>query len=47
MNAEKQKGFLRQAFSTYVSKDVVTEIVNDPSKLKLGGEERELSALSE
>ena len=45
MNAEKQKGFLRQAFSTYVSKDVVTEIVNDPSKLKLGGEERELSAL--
>ena len=45
MQAEKQKGFLRQAFSTYVSKDFVTQIVNDPSKLKLGGEERELTAL--
>lgn len=45
VSAEKQKGFLRQAFSTYVSKEVVTQIVNDPSKLNLGGEEKNLSAL--
>lgn len=43
--SEKEKGFLRQAFSTYLSKDVVNEIVNDPGKLTLGGEDKHITAL--
>lgn len=43
--AEKDKAFLRRAFSTYLSEDVVNEIVNDPDKLSLGGEEKNLTAL--
>lgn len=45
-NSAKEKKFIRQAFSTYVSKDVVNEIIKDPSKaLKLGGEEKNITAL--
>jgi adenylate cyclase len=44
-SSEKEKGFLRQAFSTYLSKDVVNEIVNDPGKLTLGGEDKHITAL--
>ena len=36
---------LRRAFSTYLSEDVVEEIVSDPSRLRLGGEKRYMSAL--
>ena len=36
---------LRQAFSTYLSEDVVEEIVADPTRLKLGGEKRHMTAL--
>lgn len=43
--SEKDKRFLRSAFSTYLSESVVNEIVNDPSKLTLGGEEKNLTAL--
>lgn len=34
---------MKNAFSKYVSKDVLEEILNDPSKVKLGGEEREVT----
>ncbi|WP_428770677.1 CHASE2 domain-containing protein [Treponema sp. HNW] len=44
-SAEKDKTFLRRAFSTYLSEKVVDEIVNDPSKLTLGGEEKNITAL--
>jgi len=44
-SAEKDKTFLRRAFSTYLSEQVVDEIVNDPSKLMLGGEEKNITAL--
>lgn len=44
-SSEKEKGFLRQAFSTYLSKEVVNEIVNDPGKLTLGGEDKHITAL--
>ncbi|EPF31649.1 hypothetical protein HMPREF9194_02000 [Treponema maltophilum ATCC 51939] len=44
-SAEKDKTFLRRAFSTYLSEKVVDEIVNDPSKLTLGGEEKKITAL--
>lgn len=44
-SAEKDKAFLRRAFSTYLSEDVVAEIVSDPSKLSLGGKEKNITAL--
>ena len=41
----KEKGFIRKAFSTYVSKDVVDQIVAHPERLSLGGEEKKITAL--
>jgi adenylate cyclase len=43
--SEQEKNFLRKAFTTYLSSDVVDEIVNDPSRLKLGGQEKMITAL--
>ena len=43
--AERDKKFLRSTLSTYVSEDVVNEIVNDPAKLKLGGDEKNITAI--
>lgn len=42
---ERQKRWIRNAFSYYLSPSVVTEIVKQPDKLKLGGEKKELSVL--
>ncbi|MCL2809699.1 MAG: hypothetical protein FWD24_06500 [Treponema sp.] len=36
---------LRRAFSTYLSEEVVEEIVSDPTKLQLGGINRHMTAL--
>jgi len=36
---------LRRAFSTYLSEDVVEEIITDPTHLKLGGIKRDMTAL--
>jgi class 3 adenylate cyclase len=36
---------MRLAFSTYLSEDVVEEIISDPSRLHLGGVSRHMSAL--
>ncbi|MBB6479732.1 adenylate/guanylate cyclase domain-containing protein [Spirochaeta isovalerica] len=41
----REKGFIRGAFSHYLSTDVITELIDDPSRLALGGEERELTAI--
>ncbi len=41
----KEKGFIRQAFGTYLSPAVIDEIIKDPSKLSLGGEEKYLTAM--
>ena len=43
--SEKEKQFIRKAFSTYVSDDVVKEIIADPSRLQLGGTKRHMSAI--
>ncbi len=43
--AEKEKGFLRTAFSHYLSDEVVKQIIANPDKLKLGGEERAMTAI--
>jgi adenylate cyclase len=39
------KNYIVKAFEKYVSKDVVDEIVKDPTKIKLGGELREVTIL--
>jgi len=41
---EKDKRFIKGAFSQYLSPKVIEKLVNDPSMLKLGGEKREMTA---
>jgi adenylate cyclase len=43
--SEKEKQFIRTAFSTYVSDDVVKELIADPSRLQLGGVKRYMTAI--
>ncbi|MCL2008255.1 MAG: CHASE2 domain-containing protein [Treponema sp.] len=43
--SEQEKQFIRKAFSTYVSDDVVKEIIADPTRLQLGGTMRHMSAV--
>ena len=45
LGTEKEKSFYRKAFSTYLSPAVIDELVNDPSKLSLGGQKRRMTAL--
>jgi len=42
---EKQKQFIKKIFGQYLSPRVVKELINNPSRLKLGGEQKELTAL--
>jgi len=42
---ERRNRYLRMAFSTYVSPELVEAIIQDPDKLKLGGEKREITVL--
>jgi len=39
-----QKAYIREAFGQYLSPAVVEDLVKDPEKLSLGGEEREMTA---
>lgn len=41
----KEKGFIRGAFSHYLSTEVINDLIDDPNRLALGGEERELTAI--
>jgi adenylate cyclase len=41
----KQASFIKRAFSTYISPELLNEIMKDPSKLNLGGEKREITVL--
>lgn len=43
LTEEKEKGKIRKAFSYYVTKQVVDEIMKDINQLKLGGEKRLLT----
>ncbi|MCX7023377.1 MAG: CHASE2 domain-containing protein [Spirochaetes bacterium] len=45
LSNEREKSFLRKAFSTYLSGDVIEELIADPDRLKLGGDRRELTAV--
>jgi adenylate cyclase len=42
---EKQRAYIHRAFDRYLSPDLVKKIVDDPSRLQLGGEEREMTVL--
>ncbi len=42
---EQEKGFLRNAFSHYLSADVIKEIIAHPEKLRLGGEQKLMTAM--
>jgi adenylate cyclase len=41
---EKDKRFIKSAFQQYLSPNVIEQLVNDPSMLKLGGEKRRMTA---
>ena len=43
LTEEREKLWIKKAFSHYLSSDVITELMNDPSRLKLGGERRMLT----
>jgi len=45
LTASHERTFLHDAFSRYLAPEVVSEIINDPGKLNLGGEKREMTAL--
>ncbi|MFH0726599.1 MAG: adenylate/guanylate cyclase domain-containing protein [Pseudomonadota bacterium] len=40
----REKNYIRKAFSTYVAPSVVKQLIEFPEQLKLGGEEREITA---
>ena len=43
--SEREKSFLRKAFGTYLSGDVINEMIEDPSMLKLGGQKKWITAM--
>ena len=43
--AEKEKSFIRNAFSHYLSADVIKQIIANPDKLRLGGEQKYMTAM--
>lgn len=45
METEKEKIFIRGAFSQYLSTDVVNEVISSPDKLHLGGVKKYITAL--
>lgn len=42
---EREKIWIKKAFSHYLPQDVINELIEDPSKLKLGGERRIITVL--
>jgi adenylate cyclase len=42
---EQEKSFIRNAFSHYLSTDVINELIEDPDKLELGGEKKYMTAM--
>jgi adenylate cyclase len=45
LGTSREKTFLHNAFSRYLSPQVINEIIADPTKLNLGGEKREMTAI--
>ncbi len=45
LHNKHKKQFVEEVFHKYISKDVLNEIVNNPSKLNLGGQKKEIGIL--
>jgi adenylate cyclase len=45
LTASHEKAFLHISFSRYLAPEVITDIINNPDKLNLGGEKREMTAM--
>lgn len=45
LSVEKEKKFIKNIFSRYVSPAIINELVNNPAKLKLGGERAHITIL--
>ena len=45
VSEQQEKKYIRQTFSKFVSKSVVDELLQDPSKVKLGGDKKILTVL--
>ena len=45
IKADRQNRQIKDAFSSYVSSELVSEILKDPDNLQLGGDEKEISVL--
>ncbi|GAA3912094.1 adenylate/guanylate cyclase domain-containing protein [Litoribacillus peritrichatus] len=45
IHADRQSRQIKDAFSSYVSSELVGEIIKNPESLKLGGDEKEISVL--
>jgi len=43
--SESEKGFIRNTFSRYLSPEVIKDLMSDPSKIELGGERRNCTAI--
>jgi adenylate cyclase len=43
--SEREKSFLRKAFGTYLSGDVINQIIENPDMLRLGGQRRWMTAM--
>jgi adenylate cyclase len=41
----KQRRFIKSVFRFYLSPDVIEQVLNDPSRLQLGGEKRDVTSL--
>jgi len=40
----QERSYIRNAFSHYLSSDVISDLIEDPNKLRLGGEKKHLTA---
>lgn len=43
--SHKEKKYMKQAFESYVSSDIVKTIIDDPSSLALGGEKKQMTVM--
>ena len=45
LQAEQEKGYIRNAFNHYLSAEVINQIMDDPDMLALGGQKKHLTAM--
>jgi len=45
LRAEREKGTVRNAFSRYLSPEIISDLLAHPEKLRLGGEKKQMTAM--